>query len=251
MISFYPGPSRVHDELSEWTKSAHKKGILSMNHRSPEFIALSEKTIMLLRKKLSVPEKYTVLFASSATECWEIIAQSLIKKKSIHVHNGAFGEKWFDYTSKLKPGAQSVSFNIEKELRPKELIFGDGEIICLTQNETSNGTQVSNKIIAAIKKNNPGHLIAVDATSSMAGIVLDFASADLWFAVRSEVLRASCRTFSDDLLTTHDEAHGRNWRTIALQQPFTDERDDGQMADALYSERARDLSSQPLGKENG
>jgi len=153
-----------------------------MNHRSPEFIALSRKTVKLLKDKLSIPKEYTVFFTSSATECWEIIAQSLIRTKSIHIHNGAFGQKWFDYTHRLKPGAQSVSFEIEKELQPKELNFNEGEIICLTQNETSNGTQVSNKIIAAIKKNNPGHLIAVDATSSMAGVSLDFMAADIWFA---------------------------------------------------------------------
>ncbi len=153
-----------------------------MNHRSTEFIALSKKTIKLLKNKLNIPNDYSVFFTSSATECWEVIAQSLIKNKSIHIHNGAFGEKWFDYTHRLKPEAESISFQFEKELNPKELTFNDGEIICLTQNETSNGTQVSNKIITAIKKNNPDRFIAVDATSSMAGIVLDFPSADLWFA---------------------------------------------------------------------
>jgi len=182
LISFYPGPSRVHDEIPSWIKTAHKKGILSMNHRSAEFIAISKKTIETLKKKLSVPKGYSIFFASSATECWEIISQSLIESKSIHIHNGAFGEKWFDYTHRLRSKAQSIPFSIDQALNPKELIFKDGEIICITQNETSNGTQVSNKIIESIKKNNPDHLIAVDATSSMAGIALDFASGDIWFA---------------------------------------------------------------------
>ena len=182
MISFYPGPSRVYDEIPDYVKDAHHKGILSMNHRSPEFAALSKMTLSLLKQKLSIPEDYTIFFASSATECWEIIAQSLITRESIHIYNGAFGEKWYDYTHRLRPGARSVPFDREALLKAEELIYNSGEIICITQNETSLGTQVSNSIIAAIRKNNPHHLIAVDATSSMAGIRLDFNAADIWFA---------------------------------------------------------------------
>lgn len=182
MISFYPGPSRVHDKVPAWVKDAHRSGILEMSHRSPEFVALSRKTISLLKKRLKVPESYTVFFAGSATECWEIIAQSLVNKKSIHIHNGAFGAKWYDYTRRLKPLAQSVTFDLQQELKPEEHIFHDGDVICLTQNETSNGTEVGNKIIAGVRHHNPGHLLAVDATSSMAGIYLDFKSADVWFA---------------------------------------------------------------------
>jgi phosphoserine aminotransferase len=153
-----------------------------MNHRSAGFIDLSRKTVALLKEKLKIPEDYTVFFTSSATECWEIIAQSLVVTKSIHIHNGAFGEKWYDYTHRLQPEAQSLPFDPGEALVAKDLIFKDGDLICITQNETSNGTQVSAKIIAAVKKNNPDHLVAVDATSSMAGIYLNFKTADIWFA---------------------------------------------------------------------
>lgn len=182
MVSFYPGPSRVYDEIPRFVNDAYRQGILSMNHRSPEFEALSRRTIKLLSERLSVPKSFTVFFASSATECWEIIAQSLIQRESIHLHSGAFGEKWFDYTRRLVPGARSIPFDREKILDPKRLSFKSGEVICITQNETSNGTQVSVPIIAAIRKNHPNHLLAVDATSSMAGIRLDFKAADIWFA---------------------------------------------------------------------
>jgi phosphoserine aminotransferase len=55
-------------------------------------------------------------------------------------------------------------------------------VICITQNETSNGTQVSNKVIGEIKSRNPEALIAIDATSSMGGVKLNFRAADIWFA---------------------------------------------------------------------
>ena len=54
------------------------------------------------------------------------------------------------------------------------------DIICITQNETSNGSQVQMEEIAKIDLDNC--LIAVDATSSMAGIELDWVLADIWLA---------------------------------------------------------------------
>jgi phosphoserine aminotransferase len=182
MISFYPGPSRVYDAIPKYVKAAHRKGVMSMNHRSDEFMNMCKKTVGLLKEKLSIPENYKVYFLTSATECWEVIAQSLIVDCSHHIYNGAFGEKWFDYTRKLIPAAQNHLFDREELLVPSKYIFSNGDLVCITQNETSNGTQVSNDIIAAIRSNNPGHLLAIDATSSMAGIFLDFSTADIWFA---------------------------------------------------------------------
>lgn len=180
MVSFYPGPSRIYPKVARFMQDACKEGIVSINHRSDEFTAIAKNTVSLLREKLNIPSEYSIYFVSSATECWEIIAQSLIAKESIHLYNGAFGEKWFEYTKKLKPEAQAYPFHLQEKLNP--LMFKTGEVICLTQNETSNGTQVSSKIIEAVREQNPEHLIAVDATSSMGGVVLDFSQADVWFA---------------------------------------------------------------------
>jgi phosphoserine aminotransferase len=182
MTSFYPGPSRVYDEIPRYVKAAHRKGILSMNHRSEEFMKMCEKTVTLLKDRLSIPKTYKVFFLTSATECWEVMAQSLTSTGSHHIYNGAFGEKWFDYTRKIKPEAQSHPFDREEALDVDKCIFNTGDLICITQNETSNGTQVANGTIARIKAGNPNHLVSVDATSSMAGILLDFAAADVWFA---------------------------------------------------------------------
>lgn len=183
MISFYPGPSRVYDAIPQYVKDAHAQGVLSMNHRSAEFMALMKKTVTLLKRKLNIPKDYTIFFTASATECWEIIAQCYITNKSFHVYNGAFGQKWFEYTHKLNSKAVALPFGRETVLNPTEGVFEGAEnILCITQNETSNGTQISNTILQSIRKKNPDHLIAVDATSSMAGIKLDFKSGDIWFA---------------------------------------------------------------------
>lgn len=182
MISFYPGPSRVHDAIPTYVRDAFNKGILSMNHRSPEFMQISEKVITLLKQKLNIPKDYTIFYTSSATECWEIVTQSIIREKSTHFYSGSFGEKWFDYTRRLQSNAEGIRFDPETKLDAKNIKLSSGDVICLTHNETSNGTQVRDTIIKAIKKNNPSHLVAVDATSSMGGASIDFKSADIWLA---------------------------------------------------------------------
>lgn len=180
MISFYPGPSRIHNSIPKFVRDAAREGILSANHRSDAFIQLSRKTIGLLHSKLDIPANYTILFTSSATECWEIIAQSVVRDKSYHLYNGAFGQKWFDYTLRLRT-AEALPFGLEESLDPAS-VMGCDDVICVTQNETSNGTQVSNASMKTLRLNNPDAIIAVDVTSSLAGIKLNHKSADIWFA---------------------------------------------------------------------
>jgi phosphoserine aminotransferase len=155
---------------------------LSINHRSKEFIDLSQDTISVLKKKLHIPSDYTVFYTSSATECWEIIAQSLTRKQSLHIYNGAFGEKWYEYSKKINLNSAGIDFNIEKLPEVKIKIFKETEVLCLTHNETSNGTQLNDATINGFKERFPELLLAIDATSSMAGVNLNFGSADIWFA---------------------------------------------------------------------
>ncbi len=183
MPTFYPGPSKVYSKVAEYMQDAFDKGVVSINHRSPEFIEISKNTIKLLKEKLNIPENYTIFYTSSATECWEIIAQSMVSKKSFHIYNGAFGKKWFQYTKKLKPKSIGIAFDKNNKLNISGLqVLNTSEVICLTHNETSNGTQITNEKIAKIKAKHPDKLIAIDATSSMGGINLVFENADIWYA---------------------------------------------------------------------
>lgn len=183
MISFYPGPSKVYEEVPAFVKEAYDQGILSINHRSREFASILKQAHHILREKLHIPQDYSIFFVSSATECWEIIAQSLIQKNSFHIFNGAFGEKWHYYTHKLGKEANSYEFEKDHELMPEHIFVPENaEVICLTQNETSNGTEISNEIIKKFRQLHPEKLLAIDATSSMAGIYLDISQADIWYA---------------------------------------------------------------------
>jgi phosphoserine aminotransferase len=182
LISFYPGPSRVYSNITEYFIDAQNEGILSVNHRSDTFMEMYATTIALMKKKLLIPETYGVFFVSSATECWEIIAQSLTRAKSQHFFNGAFGEKWASTVSKLKVETNKVPFEINQAL-PVDKADLKADLWCITHNETSNGSAVSDQLINEFSEIATfDNLIAVDATSSMGGIHLPFEKADVWFA---------------------------------------------------------------------
>ncbi|GAB3556484.1 aminotransferase class V-fold PLP-dependent enzyme [Spirosoma fluminis] len=165
MITFYPGPSKVYPQVADYAVDAVREGIVSLNHRSSAFMGIVEQTIRMLHEKLAIPPDYHAAFVSSATECWEIVAQSLTKTTSHHPYTGAFGKKWMEYAHRIKPVDERI----------------EADVLCLVQNETSNGTQVRMDALATYRQNFAG-LIAVDAVSSMAGIAFDWSLADVWFA---------------------------------------------------------------------
>lgn len=177
--NFYPGPSRIYSCVTEFIYEAYMGGIMAANHRSEQFMEMMAETKTILKEKLLIPEDYEIAFTSSATENWEIIAQSLTQKGSFHYYNGAFGEKWFEFADKIGKATAST-FGLNDALKPVSL-DASYDVICVTQNETSNGTHVTNETLAAIKKGNPDKILAVDVTSSLGGIGIDFKNADYWY----------------------------------------------------------------------
>ena len=178
MITFYPGPSKIYPQVAGYLQDAVKEGILSQNHRSPAFMKMLRECITLLKQKLNIPEHYHVYFTSSATECWEIVAQSLTDKGSFHIYNGAFGQKWFEYAHKIAGDkVKGCKFDAEDIIPTITDAPAECDIICITQNETSNATQVEVGLIPTAEA-----LIAFDVTSSLGGIALDWLKGDIWLA---------------------------------------------------------------------
>ena len=165
MITFYPGPSKVYPQVADYAAEAVRSGIVSLNHRSAEFMAVVRETVRLLHEKLDIPAYYHVALVSSATECWEIVAQSLTAETSLHPYKGAFGKKWAEYAHRIK-----LPVNPD-----------DADVLCIVQNETANGTQVSMALLGQFRWEFSG-IIAVDAVSSMAGVAFEWSLADVWFA---------------------------------------------------------------------
>ena len=193
MITFYPGPSKIYPQVEQYLQDAYRSGILSMNHRSQSFMDVLKETMRLMREKLAIPADYSIYLVSSATEAWEIVAQSLTQQHSAHHYNGAFGKKWFSYATHIVPQTSGSLFPINQTL-PYHLFqegeeraafnrqrLSDYEVLCLTHSETSNGTQIRMQELAEIRSLTPA-LIAIDATSSMGGVAFDWTLGDVWFA---------------------------------------------------------------------
>jgi phosphoserine aminotransferase len=183
MITFAPGPSKVYDALPNYLLEAYAQGILSANHRSRAFMKLYQETEQLFRDKLGLPEDFTLLFTSSATESWEIISQSLVEQSSYHVYSGSFGKKWLEYAQYILPATQGLKIAPNQVIDVDTLnIDSSVDLIAITQNETSNASQVPMSVLRELAARYPDKMIAVDTTSSMGGIVFDFSLADVWYA---------------------------------------------------------------------
>jgi len=181
--TFNPGPSAVYPEVRQYLADAFEEGWLSAPHRSERFITLVRHCLEQARLKLNIPQDYTILFTSSATECWEILTQSLTPRRSFHLYNGSFGQKWFDYARALRPHSTGLKFDINDVPDPATLPFNPEEtdLVCLTQNETSTATQLRDSFIRNVYNRLGPALLAVDATSSLGGVQLKFIKADVWY----------------------------------------------------------------------
>lgn len=182
-FTFNPGPSAVYPAVRQYLTDAFDEGWLSAPHRSEKVTSLVRQTVADFKTKLNVPQDYTVLFTSSATECWEILAQSLTARRSLHLYNGDFGLKWLKYAQALRPASTGVSFGVDEVPDAAALPFAadDTDLVCITQNETSTATQLREGFILNLYNRLGGALLAVDATSSLGGLNLKYIKADVWF----------------------------------------------------------------------
>jgi len=181
MISFYPGPSKMHPNLGDFLNNASESGILSQNHRSKAFENLYQNTSENLKKWLQVPPHFELLFFSSATECWQVLSQTNFGNNRLHIFNGAFGKKWADVSHQLNNCVHQLqSFNFET--LPEIANENNADFIALTHCETSNGTYLNNSFLSSLRKEFPTSTIAIDATSCMAGVPINWENGNIWFA---------------------------------------------------------------------
>lgn len=177
MINLYPGPSKLNPSVSRFL--SHLPDVVTMNHRSDLFMNLYRSVKNKLFSKFGIPSDYEVAFVSSATECWELVAQSYTDLPFLHVSNGSFGDKWGQVSKNVGRETEFHSFDLNSL---PDVKTGRRRMICLTHCETSNGTYLPSYTISSIKRNNKDSLIAVDATASLGGIHLNFGDTDIVFA---------------------------------------------------------------------
>jgi len=182
MKKFYytPGPSELYFTVEQHLREAVQNGIGSIHHRSDTFHEIYDRAVKNLRLLFGFGDEYEVLFLSSASEIMERIIQNTVQEKSAHLVNGAFSERFYNFSEKLGKEAIRVdsewgSFpNIPDDIQ-------NSELIALTLNETSTGVSAPIEKINQLRSLYPDTLIAVDVVSSAPYDQLDFEKTDMVF----------------------------------------------------------------------
>ncbi len=182
MIYFTPGPSQLYPTVKKHILNALKHDIASISHRSEAFHEIIRDINTSLKLLLSIPDEYQIFFLSSATECMERIIENCVHKKSFHFVNGAFSKRFYSVAADLKKSPLSHDANSGEGFEFKNIkIPKNSELIAITQNETSTGVAIPVEFINKLSNYNPESLIAVDITSSVPYVNLDYSKLDCVF----------------------------------------------------------------------
>ncbi len=179
-VFFTPGPTEIYFTYQDHLRSALNEQLGSISHRSKRFQEVFQSSVEQLSELLNLPDGYRIVFATSATECWERITQNLITKSSHHFVSGDFGEKFFKVSKAF--GRAAEMSHIEGTFHP---ITVGQELIALTMNETSAGYMHTQENLQDMRQLNPDALIALDVVSGSPAIEVDFSLVDTaYFSVQ-------------------------------------------------------------------
>ncbi|HRE41205.1 MAG TPA: aminotransferase class V-fold PLP-dependent enzyme [Ignavibacteria bacterium] len=179
-IYLTPGPTELYPFINKYIQQAIDEKILSINHRSNEYIEIQKKLDSNLRALMNIPQTHSIFFVSSATECMDILIKSTVKENSFHFVNGAFAERFYNIAKENNKNATELKVEYGKGFENVTL-ENNPELIAFTQNETSTGVYINPDYIYNIKKLNPDSIIAVDIVTSAPYVNLDYSVIDASF----------------------------------------------------------------------
>lgn len=185
MKYFTVGPSQLHPRFREFLDEALAKDIPSLSHRSATFTDLFAR----LRNDLNTlmrTQGHQAFYTGSATEWMERTIQNMSAQRTLHFFGGIFGWRYWRIAQELSRDAISVASRPDGSFSVEDIPADvNPELICLTHNETSNGTVVSEDFLVALRARFPHALIAVDVVSSAPLFSDAFSQADcLFFSVQ-------------------------------------------------------------------
>lgn len=181
-LFFTPGPSQLYPKLERFIKEAFKNNIPSISHRSKKFMQITEDVNKELRKLLAIPKTHHIFFLSSSLESMERIIDNVVKRTSFHFVNGSFAEAFVSAAQAKRKKVIVYNFLPGERIPTGTIpIPSDVELICITQNETSNGSCVPLDDIYLLKKRYPAIPIALDIVSSAPYPIIDFQKIDCAF----------------------------------------------------------------------
>lgn len=182
MKYFTVGPSQEYPKLREFLQDGLAEDIHSISHRSARFVELFQSAAAGVLTLFGAPGDRSVVFAGSATEWMERSIQNLSRERTLHFVSGHFAKRFYDFSLEMGRDARKVDQQLDGSFRPEDIPADfSPELIALTHNETSNGTQLSEGFFTAIRARFPDALIALDVVSSAPVVPQAFMAVDVVF----------------------------------------------------------------------
>ncbi len=157
--NFYAGPSILPDVTLEKTAEAVMDfagtgiSIMSISHRSKEFVAVMEEAQQLFKELLNIPAGYSVLFlGGGASTQFAMIPYNLLNKKAAYLNTGAWSKKAIK-EAKLFGDVDVVASSEDKNFTyiPSGFtIPEDADYFHVTTNNTIYGTEIKHDIDSPI-----------------------------------------------------------------------------------------------------
>lgn len=183
-LNFNPGPSQLYFTVDDHVRNGFRHEIPSLSHRSTAFESIYKQATEGLRELLSIPDNFSIVFLSSATEIWERIIQNCVEEKSFHFVNGTFSKRFYEIAIQLGKKSEQTSADAGQGFDYSTSITAS-ELYGVTHNETSTGVSLPLDFISDLRRNQPSSLIAVDAVSSLPYPEFDYSNFDsIFFSVQ-------------------------------------------------------------------
>jgi phosphoserine aminotransferase len=149
--NFYAGPSILPEVTLEKTAEAIHDfagtgiSLMSISHRSKEFVAVMDEAQQLFKELLHIPEGYSVLFlGGGASMQFAMIPYNLFEKKAAYLNTGAWSTKAIK-EAKMFGEVDVVASSEDKNFTyiPKGYVIPeDADYFHITTNNTIYGTEI-------------------------------------------------------------------------------------------------------------
>ncbi len=181
-ISLNIGPSEVSGEVARDLVDIAGSGLLSASHRGPRVRAEVGGAVEAMRAALRIPDDYGICFQPSATAGMELILRNCVRARSLHIVQGAFADRFAKTATEVGRKATRAAGDFQLPPAWREVdVPPETELVAVTHNETSTGEAWPWTELAALRARRPEALLAIDITSSVGGMVMDWTLGDLWF----------------------------------------------------------------------
>lgn len=210
--NFYAGPSVLpeytEDQVVKAIKDFNGTGIsiMSISHRSKEFVAVMEEAQFLFKELLNIPEGYHVLFlGGGASLQFAMVPMNLMNKKSAYLNTGSWAKKALKEARNFGEMIE-VASSEDKNFTyiPKNYeIPSDVDYFHITTNNTIYGTEIKEDI-------NAGVPLVADMSSDIFSRTVDVSKYILIYGGAQKNLAPSGVTF----VIVREDALGKVDRTI-------------------------------------